>query len=78
MITEIAKEEYDSWVEKSEVIEQERCTFSAYIGPHEFVSMIRNNGMLYELSYGWCTNSDEHWYLINPLYRDNGQEGDGI
>ena len=79
--TEITKEEYYEWLKSSRIVHSESCIFSSCCGPHSFATDIEKDGVLYELSWGWGWNQDkrdEHNYGVKPLYRMEGQEGDGI
>ena len=80
MTIDITKEEYDSWLDSSEVIENERCTFSSCCGPHSFATYIYKDGMFYELGWGWSPEKTgtEYFYTIKRLLKMPGQEGDGI
>ena len=79
-MTEISQSEYYNWLKHSEIVCPESIRFSATCGIHEFGTIIRNQGTLYDLLWGNDVENNEsvYWWGIKTLYKDFGQDGDGI
>jgi len=85
----ITKDEYYEWLKSADKIDAEYPAFTSCGGPHEFVTSIHKDGMLYSLCFGWYPEKDTdpnakykfktiYWWGIQKLYKEPGQEGEGI
>ena len=88
-VTHITKEEYDKWIETSELIGDEIPEFTSWCGPHEFSRDILKDGIYYALHWGWYPEEDTtpnakykykttYWWGIKSLCSAPCQSGDGI
>jgi hypothetical protein len=76
----ISKQEYYDWFKDASIIENERCVFSSFCGPHEFCTIIGKKGTIYDLGWGWHVENGEtiEWYGVRTCSMDHNQNGDGI
>lgn len=77
---EITENEYNEFLKTSKIVVNEYCSFSSFCGPHSFTTEVINDGIRYELNWGWGWKDDHSKkdYSITELYKEIGQEGDGV
>lgn len=88
-VTHITEEEYDKWLETSNLIGNNEPIFTSCCGPHEFAQDIIKDGIYYSLHSGWYPEEDTtlnakykykttYWWGIKTLGKAAGQDGEGI
>jgi hypothetical protein len=82
IITELTEKEYYDFLKSVDrILTDEYCSFSSCCGPHTFTIEVLKNGIRYTANWGWGWNDNDKSkrnYYITTLYKEQGQEGDGI